>query len=334
MSFSLWDRATGFQYGSRNLNHLFAQRRNIFNPRFLKMMLDVRKFWEAAATDLRAGELGDETLRHWLDRHNLHGGIAEDYLIPISAAIWSSPSVALMDFPIVTFLNFFKNHGLLKYFEQPRWQTVAGGSFSYVKKFREVFRGTIHCNAGVQKISRTPDAVRVKTAQGEDQFDQVVLAVHADQVLPLLDAPTAAEASAFEPWKYQVNETILHTDCSYLPPLKRAWASWNYIRESGEDGQRPVSLTYHMNNLQGFLSQNQYCVTLNPRRPIDPKKIIKTIHYTHPVYTPAAMRSQAVISGFRGDCRTWYAGSYLGFGFHEDAAKAAAAVAKKLGVDF
>jgi predicted NAD/FAD-binding protein len=335
MSFSLWDVQSGFQYGSRNLQHLFAQRRNILNPRFLKMLLDVRRFWTVAGKDLDGGQLGDETLRSWLLRHRFTGGVVEDYLVPISAAIWSSPSKAMMDFPIITFLNFFKNHGLLRYLEQPRWQTVVGGSFAYVKRFQERFKGTVKVDAAVQSVRRTAEEVYVRTRGGEDlRFDQIVIAVHADEVLPLLSDPSSEERDAFSPWSYQRNHTVLHTDSTVLPPLRSAWASWNYVRERAEDGSEPVSLTYHMNNLQGFTSAQQYCVTLNPRRDIDPSSVVREIQYTHPVYTPAAMRSQAVISGFRGTRRTWYAGSYLGFGFHEDAARSAAEVAKGFGIKF
>jgi len=333
MSFSFSCDNTGLEYCSRTLASLFAQRRNIVNPRFLKMLYDVPRFWKAGAADLASGAAQKKTLKEWLHQHRLTGAVATDYLIPISAAIWSSPDTHMMEFPAHTFLHFFKNHGLLGYLNQPRWQTVVGGSYQYVKAFAAQFPGTIKLSTAVRSIRAEGAGVVVADSKGESQrYADVVVAAHADEVLPILENASAIERDIFTPWAYERNHTVLHTDVRFLPRTKRAWASWNYRREVGEVGSEPVSVTYYMNGLQGFSAQEQYCVTLNPRAPIDPSKIVYQVEYTHPCYTVAAVAARDRIAAELRDSHIHFVGSYFGFGFHEDAVSSAVRMAQRFGI--
>lgn len=333
MSFSFACQRSGLEYCSRTIPALFAQPTNLFNPRFLKMLYDVPRFWRVGAADLDSGFARQKTLRAWLEHHKLKGAVVSDYLIPISAAIWSSSDTQMLEFPAHTFLEFFRNHGLLGYLNQPRWQTVIGGSFSYVKAFKAQFAGTIKLGAAVRGVRREGGQIVVSEDSGQSQrYSQVVIAAHADQVLGLLENPLPIESELFSPWCYEVNHTVLHTDTSFLPRTRRAWGSWNYRREIGEDGSEPVSVTYYMNGLQGFEAQNHYCVTLNPRNPIDPSKIIYQVDYTHPSYTVEAIAARERMERELQASGIHFAGSYFGFGFHEDAVKSAVKMAERFDI--
>ncbi len=334
MSFSLSCSTTGLEYASRNLDALFAQRRNLYNRRFLKMLLDLRRFWKMGEATL-ADASDSQTLREWLALHRFQGSIIDDYLLPISCAIWSSPPVGLFDFPVRTFLSFFKNHGLLGYIDQPKWQTIVGGSYQYIKRYCELYTGKLVTDAPVVSVKRKQvggdSFVEVQTTHQAYEADQVVFCCHADRILPILQDASPLEKQAFGPWRYQNNPTYLHTWSGFMPENRRAWASWNYRREDGEDGTKPVSVTYHMNCLQGLSSKDQYYVTLNPRVAIPEQHLIRAITYDHPVYTPEAVAGRELIRSHNGENNTWYAGSYFGFGFHEDAVRSAVDVAESLG---
>jgi predicted NAD/FAD-binding protein len=256
----------------------------------------------------------------------------------MGAAIWSSADQKLLDTPAETFLGFFKNHGLLSLFNRPRWQTVVGGSHAYIKAFLQQFKGDIRLGSPVIGIKRNPDGCLISvggmTALTE-KFDIVVIAVHADLVLKILGEDenypvSKEEKELFTPWAYHDNYTVLHTDVTYLPPNKNTWASWNYRREVGKDGAAPLSCTYHMNRLQGINSSTEYCVTLNPSRAIQKEKIIAEFNYAHPCYTLESVATQSKIRNLNGKNNTFYCGSYLGYGFHEDAVRSARYVADQL----
>ena len=331
MCFSFHCRESGLQYGSSNFDSIFAQRRNLLNLPFLKMLRDVQRFWRVALTDLESNAVQYETLREFLTRHRLTGRVMHDYIVPISAAIWSSSNQEILDFPARTFLHFYRNHGLLAYLKQPRWQTVVGGSSAYVAAFRAQFSGQIRLATPVQSLRRDDLGVDVIDNRGEcERFDRVVIAAHADQALTMLEAPSPLERELLGCWRYNLNRTVLHTDPAFLPPTRRAWASWNYSREPGEHGSGPVSVTYHMNRLQGLRCAREYCVTLNPRREIEAERIVKAIDYTHPVFTVAALRSQERLCELNGQQNTWFCGSYFCFGFHEDAVRSGLAVANSI----
>ncbi len=332
MSFSYHSLRSGYQYASRGLNALFAQRANLVNPAHLYMLTEILRFNRAARAGLKAGSIGDVTLGGFLRRMHMSPSFRTRYIVPMAAAIWSSPDDDIMDFPMATFARFFHNHGLLSVRDQPQWYYVRGGSHSYVNAFREGFEGQIHTRRPIRGLKRSDTGVEVRLADGSRQrHDVAVVATHADEALALLEDPSAEEKRLLGAWRYSENQVVLHTDVSWMPPQKRAWASWNYRRASVADDHAPIVLTYHMNRLQRLRTQRQYFVTLNPPAPIDPRATVDTFIYHHPMYTFGSMATQAELPRLNGDRRTYYCGSYWGYGFHEDAVRAAVSVAAALG---
>jgi predicted NAD/FAD-binding protein len=246
----------------------------------------------------------------------------------MGAAIWSTAADVMLSFPAKTFLNFFKNHGLLKLKDRPRWQTVVGGSHSYLKAFHNSFNGELICDAKIKSIEKRENLNTLHFESGEKRdFDAVVMAVHADQVLKLLANPSSEEKQYFSAWSYNKNYTVLHTDTNMLHKNRAIWAAWNYR----EDQQSKLSVTYQMNRLQGLNTEQQYLVSLNCDG-IDADKILYEIDYQHPLYTLDSIATQQRIQELNGQNNIFYAGSYLGYGFHEDGIKSGINVAKKLGV--
>lgn len=334
MSFGYRDERSGFCWAGTDLNGLFAQRRNLISPSFWGLLRDARRFHRAGKWTVEHGGAQDLSLGQWLEREGLRGAVVEHYIVPMGAAIWSAPYAQILAFPAGSYLRFFSNHGLLGITQRPQWQTVVGGSHSYVKAFQAAFAaagGGVLSGVPVSGVTRSEDGVSVALAGGsEARFDGVVLAGHADQSLRLLADPDEDELSLLGAWRYQSNDTVLHTDASLLPPMKRGWASWNYLRPAGGEGP-DVAVTYHMNRLQGLSASREYCVTLNLTQRIDPEKILRRFHYEHPVYTAEAVASQAGLPALNGRRRTWFAGSYFRHGFHEDAVHSANEVGKAFG---
>lgn len=331
MSFGFYDEMTGFSYGATGLRGLLPSLRHLFHREYRQMWLTLPKFNRRAIADLERGELDGMTLRDYLELRNVPDSFVRLFLVPMGAAIWSSGDDVLLETPAETFLAFFKNHGLLTLLDRPQWQTVVGGSHSYLKAFREQFQGDIRLSAGVTSLRRERNHVFIQSEdRQEESFDAVVIACHADQVLPLLSDATPRERELFSPWKYHSNLTVLHTDESYLPPDRRTWASWNYRREREESGAEPLSVTYHMNRLQGLKTAHEYCVTLNPRREIPEERTIRKIHYMHPMYSVESVATQTAILDHSGNNRTFFCGSYLGWGFHEDAIRSTRLTVEKL----
>ena len=326
MSFGFHDEQTGLEYAGTSLNGLFADRRNLINPRFLSMLGYVRRFCSIGLEEFASqpDKLARLTLDQWFRRHRINTATIQDYILPMGAAIWSTPAEKMLEFPALSFLRFFRNHGLLSLKDRPRWQTVTGGSHSYLKAFEKRFTGSIHLDARIETIKRHEDGVVIRHAGGsEEHFDRVVIAVHADQVLSLLEKPTTQEQKIFGAWSYQSNLVVLHSDESVMPPLRRAWASWNYTREVRSNKKAPLSMTYWMNNLQGLKTRRQYFVTLNRSGVIRESSIVKDFIYAHPLYTRKSIATQPFLPRLNGKRNTWFAGSYFSHGFHEDATKAA-----------
>lgn len=333
MSFGFQCLQTGLVYAGNNLNGLFAQRRNLLSPNFYRFLLEIGRFSKQARKDLASGSVPEVTLGEYLRQGNFSSFMVDHYLLPMAAAIWSTPALRAADFPAAAFLRFFNNHGLLSFRNRPQWRTVVGGSFAYVKAFQQNFRGDIHLNAGVQKVLRLTDGVQLQFADGhQEEFDQVVIATHADQALRLLGDPSSEEQRLLSPWEYQLNHTVLHTDSSLLPPQRSAWSAWNFTREAGGAADyQPVFVSYYMNLLQGFQAQQHYCVTLNRRESFRPETVIAAFDYQHPQYTFASLATQAELPSLNGQRNSWFCGSYFGYGFHEDAVRSAVAVAEGLG---
>lgn len=333
MSFSYFDETTQFQYASRNLDSLFAQRRNLANPAHWAMLTEILLFNRRVLDRLQKGMPSALTLGEFLARFRFSDRLKKQYIYPMVAAIWSAPDLEVERFPMLTFGRFFSNHGLLHIRNQPQWYYVAGGSHTYVKAFLNRFRGDVVAGTGIVSIRRRDDGVLLKAADGwETHFDRAVVATHADEALRLLADPTDDERRLLGAWRYSTNDTVLHTDRSWMPSNHRAWASWNVVRAKRAGAAAPVTLTYHMNRLQQLKTRDDYLVTLNPFRPIDKPKIVARMTYTHPVFTRDSLDTQDALPGLNGLRHTYYCGSYFGYGFHEDAVRSGVQAAAALGV--
>jgi len=323
MSFSVRDEALDLEYNGTTLNTLFAQRANLFNPRFLGMIREILRFNREAPALLAepGGEShlpdGEMPLGELLARGRYGRRFVEHYILPMGAAIWSTDPESMMAFPARFFVRFLHNHGMLSVNDRPTWRTVRGGSARYVEKLTAPFRDRIRLQTPVEWIRRLPGSAIVK-ARGQDalRYDAVFLACHSDQALRLLQDPSAAEREVLGAIPYQENEAILHTDLRMLPRRRLAWAAWNYHVIPGRRG--PVALTYNMNILQRLDSPQPFLVTLNRGDAIDPKKIIKRIAYHHPLYTPASVAAQARHREIDGALGTYFCGAWWRNGFHED----------------
>ncbi len=334
MSFGFQCQRTGLVYAGTDLNGLFARRRNLVSPVFYRFLLEIVRFNKQAKEDLDKGDFSRLTLGEYLDRGGYSTFMIDNYLVPMAAAIWSTPAMQIHAFPAGPFLHFFRNHGLLSFRNRPLWRTVVGGSHAYVKAFAKAFKGTLHLDSTVQTVNREPGLVRLSFPGGQTQaFDQVVIATHADQALRLLQDPTELEQQLLSPWRYQRNHTVLHTDSSLLPKQRHAWAAWNFTREARTEEDRPVYLSYYMNRLQGLRAKNDYCVTLNRHEAFKPETVIAEMDYHHPLYSFDSMVTQSKLPQLNGCKQTYFCGSYFGYGFHEDAVRSAVEVAKAFGLE-
>jgi predicted NAD/FAD-binding protein len=315
MSFSVSSGDAGLEYNGSGLNALFAQRRNVLRPSFLRMIRDILRFNREAMAILSFEDVG-QTVGEYLLRHGYGPEFANDYLVPMAAAIWSAEPVAIRDMPLNFLVRFFDNHGLLQLKDRPIWRVIRGGSREYVKKLVAGHRDRIRLDTPVRRVIRHSTGVEIVTDRhGSERYDAVFLACHSDQALAMLDSPTPVERDVLGAIRYQDNEAVLHTDASVLPKRRRAWAAWNYHIPSVQ--HRRVAVTYNMNMLQGLDCAQQYCVTLNNDRDIDSAKVIRRIQYQHPVFSRdavAAQRRQVELNTHR----TYFCGAYWRNGFHED----------------
>lgn len=332
MSFGYRCEKTGLAYAGTSLKTLFAQRSNLLRPAYYGMIRDIMRFYRTANDDLAHESVGDRSLGDYLADGGYKELFIHHHLLPMGAAIWSTPCDRMLDFPARSFLHFLKNHGLLSLQDRPQWRTVVGGSWAYVKRMMAGFSGPIHTDTPVRQIKRLESGVQLTLPGGETvKHEAVVLATHADVTRNLLADPSDLEAALLDPWEYSVNRTILHWDEAVLPDNHRARASWNYCRESG--GEDVVSVTYDMNRLQGLETERRYLVSLNRKGPLDESTIIYEVDYTHPTYTLASMDTQHRLPQLNGVRNTWFCGSYFGYGFHEDAARSATVVLKDFGIE-
>jgi predicted NAD/FAD-binding protein len=332
MSFSVKSAISGLEYGGNNLNTLFAQRKNLFKPSYLKMLLDIMRFNKQALADLDNENIrSEETLGEYLQKNNYGDNFIRDYLIPMGSAIWSSSTEDMLNFPLLFFVRFFKNHGLLSVNNRPQWRVIEGGSSQYLEPLIKGFKEKIHLNTTIKTVRRSPDDVQLIFENGESEhFDQIVMACHSDQALSLLESPSEEEKSVLEGIQYQQNDVVLHTDESLLPKKKLAWSSWNYWLQSTNQSQ--AVLTYDMNILQRIEAPVTFCVTLNATDFIDPEKILGRYSYSHPVFS---LQSESVVQRWdeiNGVNRSWFCGAYWANGFHEDGVNSGIRVARALGV--
>ncbi|WP_421921534.1 NAD(P)/FAD-dependent oxidoreductase [Marinobacter salarius] len=333
MSFSVDCHSSGLQYNGTSLNSLFAQRKNLLNLPFLRMIQEILRFNKESRADLAAGNIADtETLGEYLNRNGYSRYFRQYYIVPMGAAIWSAPEIVLEQFPIRFFLQFFNNHGMLSVDDRPTWRVISGGSARYVDAMMERLGDRTHLNSPVSSVVREPDHVVVTVNDEHHHFDQVVFACHSDQALGMIADPSAEELDILGAIAYQRNDVVLHTDSSVLPSNRRAWAAWNYFIP--QHSTEPVSVTYNMNVLQNFdEAPETFCVTLNRSQDIDPERIIKRFDYAHPVFTLEAVAAQKRYDEIGGHNRSHFCGAYWFNGFHEDGVSSALRVTQALGVE-
>ncbi len=333
MSFSVDCSSSGLQYNGTSLNTLFAQRRNLVNLPFLRMIREILRFNRETREQLANGDINDsETLGDYLNRNRYSRFFRNYYIVPMGAAIWSAPEIVLEQFPVRFFLQFFNNHGMLSVDDRPTWRVISGGSARYVERMMDRLGPHTHLNSPVQTVKREQDRVLVNVKGEQREFDQVVFACHSDQVLAMLADPSPQELEILGAIGYQRNDVVLHTDSSLLPSNRRAWAAWNYFipRHSTE----PVSVTYNMNILQNFHDAPEtFCVTLNRSQDIDEERIIERYDYAHPVFTLDAVAAQARYDEIGNRNRSHYCGAYWFNGFHEDGVRSGLRVARAFGVE-
>ena len=315
MSFSVSIKNTNVEYGGSGLNAIFANKFNLFNLKFLKMIKEIISFYNHAPSLLN-NSIKDETLDDYLKKSKLSKYFIEYHIIPMVAAIWSMPFSKAKDMPLKLFLNFFINHGLFKLKNRPQWYTVTNRSRTYVKRILEKISGETFKNYKIKNISRSEDNVRVSIRNEYLDYDQVVLACHADQSLKILDKPTEKEEEILNKFTYVYNLAFLHTDKNLMPKREKAWSSWNSITKDNK-----TCVTYWLNRLQNLETDKNYFLTLNPVEEIDKKKIIKQVKFTHPYFNNENVSLQKELHLLQGRKRTWFCGSYFGYGFHEDGLK-------------
>lgn len=331
MSFAVSLQGGAHEYSGSGLSGLFAQKRNALRPRFWTMLRDLLRFYREAPGDQTL--LGDESLDCYLTRAGYSAAFREDHLYPMAAAIWSSPALGIRDYPAAAFIAFCQNHALLQTSQRPPWFTVTGGSRSYVTALREQFGGTVRSGTAVRRIERggagAAPGVTLHTDTGPEQFDQVVIAAHADQALALLADPTPGERALLGKFAYSRNAAVLHSDPALMPQRRKVWSAWNFLQS--RDPASSPAVTYWMNRLQVLGTAVPLLVTLNPLTPPDPALVHWQGSYEHPLFDAAAIAAQRDIWSLQGQRSTWFCGAYFGAGFHEDGLQAGLAVAEQLG---
>ena len=323
MSFSVSIKDTNVEYGGSGFNAIFANKKNLLNFKFLKMINEIINFYKTAPSLINT-ETSNITLGDYLKSSKLSKYFIEYHIIPMVAAIWSMPFQKAKEMPLKLFLNFFTNHGLFKLKNRPQWFTVSNRSRTYVKKVLEKISGEVFKNYKVSKILRSENNVRILIGNEYLDYDHVILASHADQSLELLDDPSLEESEILKKFTYVSNEAYLHRDENLMPIRKSAWSSWNSISKNEN-----TCVTYWLNKLQNLNSEKNYFLTLNPVEAIDKNKIIKKIHFTHPYFNKDNVALQKDLNKLQGKKRTWFCGSYFGYGFHEDGLKSSKELFKK-----
>lgn len=320
------------EYGSQSLGNVLAQKQNIARPAFWGMVADILKFNKKAIEYIDTEP--SFTLGDLLNELGCQSWFRDYYLLAMGGAIWSTPLADMLNFPAQTFVQFFNNHGLLTINQHPQWYTVKGGSAEYVRILSTPFKECIRLNCGAEQVRRINSGVEVIDTQGGHQiYDEVILGCHADQSLSLIKNPTPDEQRILSKFKYQPNRAVLHSDVSFMPKRKKAWASWVYLSETRNVHNSSVSLSYWMNNLQPLETEMPVIVTLNPGHEPDPRLVYNDYMFDHPVFDIAAISHQSEISKIQGQDRLWFCGAYQRYGFHEDGLGSAVQVAQYMGID-
>lgn len=320
MSFSVHSARSGLEYNATSLDGLFCQRRNLLSPRFWGMLGDLARFYRRAPALLEGAAPGP-TLGDYLEAGRYGTAFRDEHLVPMASALWSSPPERILAFPARYLIRFMANHQMLTLGRRAPWRVVVGGSASYVRALRARWQVRERVGCPVHAVRRDADGVRVESAAGSERFDHVVMACHSDDALALLPDADARERDILGAIRYQSNDTVLHTDARLLPRNRKAWAAWN--AHVPDDPGAPCTVSYCMNLLQGFESPDPFVVTLNRSEAIDPARILRRMRYRHPVYDHAMTAAQHRRAEIQGRRRTWFAGAYWGWGFHEDGIRSA-----------
>ncbi len=336
MSFSVQVPDQDLEWNGSDLNTVFAQRRNLLRPAFLRMLREILRFNKVttAVAERNAADELDEPIGDFLRRERFSIEFRDWYFLPMIGCIWSCPTDQMLRFPVATMIRFCHNHGLIQVNNRPAWRTVRGGSRQYVQKVLKALEGKAAVRLGtpVRGIRRLDDGVQVQVDSGEERFDEVVMAAHSDQSLALLRDPSDEEQAVLGAIRYHDNRAVLHTDARVLPKRPLAWAAWNYERATDDSReQAQVCLHYLLNKLQPLPWQQPVVVSLNPVRPIDASRVVREIDYAHPVFDRAAIAAQQQLPPMQGQRRTWYCGAWTRYGFHEDGMMSGTAVVAALG---
>ncbi|MFT2092693.1 NAD(P)/FAD-dependent oxidoreductase [Paraglaciecola sp. 2405UD69-4] len=332
MSFSVKNQNTGLEYNGHSLSTLFAQKRNLLNPKFWKLIVDILRFNKTCKALYSQDSIPkDLTLGEFLRDENFNDYFCQHYILPMGAAIWSTSLNEMRQFELSFFIRFFHHHGLLNVNDRPQWYVIPGGSREYIGPLIEGFKEKIVLKASIKKVSREVDQVLLHFEDGTHQsFDEVVFACHSDQALALLADATPQEAQILGNIQYQNNDVVLHTDTQLLPDRQAAWASWNYLLDGNFD--RQASVTYNMNILQGIRSKETFCVTLNQSEHIAPEKVLRSFTYAHPVFNQVCIAAQQQRDQICGVNHTHFVGAYWYNGFHEDGVRSATDIGSRFGI--
>ena len=329
MSFAVSVKNSNIEYSGSGLNGLFANKLNILNISFLKMIKEILSFYKSTET-INELDYKDKTLEDFLRIKKLSKYFIDFHIIPMVAAIWSMPPDLAGKMPMGLFLNFFKNHGLFKIKNRPQWYTVTGRSKVYVNKVLKTISGEYFKNYEIKSVHREKNNVRLYYGSSNEYFDydKVVFATHADDTLGLIKDPTENEKNILSKFKYKKNIAYLHRDDKLMPNRKNAWSSWNSILDKNDVNKNCV--TYWLNNLQNLKTKNNYFLTLNPIYKIEKEKIIRKIEFTHPFYSLQSTEGQKLLEKLQGINNSWFCGSYFGYGFHEDGLKSALNIVNRI----
>ena len=332
MTFAVSLKNPDLEWAGSNLFTIFGQKRNLLRRRFWAMLGDMLRFNRESNAWLASHAGEAQNLRDFLTQGRYAKSFTDWYLLPMAAAIWSCPTEQMLDMPLLTFVRFCQNHGLLQVFDRPMWRTVQGGSRSYVNKIAARLKD-VRLACRVHAIERSQAGLQVMHARGSDTFDEVVMACHSDQSLRLLgNAATSEQLDLLAAVRYQPNRAVLHTDAKQLPRDQRLWSAWNYFAGHGAPGAQPVGVSYLITRLQPLPFQTPVVVTLNPAEDPDPAKVLASFEYDHPIFDRPAIDAQRRLALVQGDNGIWLAGAWGGYGFHEDGLNSALRVANAMGV--
>ena len=330
MSFAVSSVKPNIEYGGSNLNTLFAQRKNFFSFKFISLLVEIKKLYSIGRNVYLNNFDKNLTIEEFLINNNFSKEIRFLHIYPMISAIWSTNTVDVENFPLISFLEFFNNHGLFDLNNRPEWKFVKGGSYEYVKAIIKKNLFNVNINYKIKKIIRNENKILlIDNNNNIKKFDKVVFATHADQALQLLDKPSADEIKILSKFQYTKNKAFLHSDERLMPKKKLAWSSWNFLQNTNKRDN--FSLTYWMNNLQMLNSSKNYFVSINPQFP--PKNVIDQTTFEHPIFDMKTLKSQNNLRSIQGSRNTFYCGSYCGYGFHEDGIQSAAYIAKMLQID-